>query len=68
MKVLLYQWDAYSERGLYKAMIEMGHEVVPYARKIEHHFMDEKFLSELVVLLVQQKVELIISYDFFPVH
>lgn len=66
MKVLLYQWDAYSEHGLYKAMIEMGHEVVPYARKIEHHFMDEKFLSELVVLLVQEKVDLIISYDFFP--
>jgi len=66
VKVLLYQWEAYSERGLYKALIEMGHEVVTYSRKIEHHFLDEKFLSELVVLLVQEKVELIMSYDFYP--
>ena len=28
--------------------------------------LDEKFLKELVLLLIEQKVELVISFDFFP--
>lgn len=66
MKILLYQWDAYSERGLSKAIKEMGHELLTYSRKIEHHLLDEKFLTELVLLLVQENVELVMSFDFFP--
>ena len=66
MKVLLYSWDAYSERGLYKALGEMGHKVLIYSKKIKNHLMDEEFLTELALLLVQERVELVISYDFFP--
>lgn len=66
MKILLYEWEAYSERGLYKALKEMDHEVLTYSRKIQNHLVDEGFLTELALILVQEKVALVISYDFFP--
>lgn len=66
MRILLYKWEAYSERGLENALKEMGHTVRGYGRKIQNHLLDEEFLKELALLLVEEKIEAVVSFDFFP--
>lgn len=66
MRILLYKWEAYSERGLENALKEMGHTVRGYGRKIQNHLLDEEFLKELALLLVEEKMEAVVSFDFFP--
>lgn len=66
MKILLYQWEAYGERALYGALCRVGLDVQTYSRKIENHLQDEAFLTELVYKLVQERVQAVISFNFFP--
>lgn len=66
MKVLLYQWEAYGEQPLQKTLSKLGYEVVTYNRKIENHLLDEAFLTQLVMKLIQERIQAIISFDFFP--
>lgn len=66
MKILLYQWQAYGEKSLQKGLEEAEVEVVTYDRKIENHLLDEAFLQELVLKLVNEKISAVISFDFFP--
>lgn len=66
MKILFYDWEALSQKGLIKGLMEMGHEVITYSKKIKNHLMDETFLEELAVKLVKEDIELAMSFNFFP--
>lgn len=66
MKILLYQWEAYGERALCEALCRAGLDVRTYNRNIENHLQDEAFLTELVYKLVQEKIQAVISFNFFP--
>lgn len=66
MKILLYQWEAYGERALYAALCRVGLEVRTYNRKMKNQLQNESFLTELVCKLVQEEIQGVISYNFFP--
>lgn len=65
MRFLLYDWDALSQRGLVKALEKKGHEVIWYNKKIENHILDENFVKELAVAIATQKIDVVISFNFF---
>ena len=65
--VLLYQWDAYGERSLEKALREKGCYVKTFNKPIQNHLEDEDFLEEISIILKEDKIEPDISFDFFPV-
>lgn len=66
MRLLLYEWEAYSEKALYRGLVEAGYEVISYKRSIKNHQMDEAFLTELALKLVSERVDFVLSFDFFP--
>ncbi|MCI9138280.1 hypothetical protein D7X25_13560 [bacterium 1XD42-8] len=64
--VLLYQWDAYGERSLEKALREKGCYVNTFKKTIHNHLEDKDFLEEISNILKDEKMEVVISFDFFP--
>lgn len=66
MQILLYQWEAYGERGLLKGLREMGYSVTVYDKKINNYMCDEKFYEELLKLIICKNIEIVISFNFFP--
>ncbi len=66
MKILLYEWEAYGERGLYRGLVKRGYSVITYNRKIVNHLADEAFLEELTLKLINEGIEAVYSFDYFP--
>ncbi len=66
MKIILYQWEAYGERGLYCALKEMGFIVTTYSRKIKNHLADEEFLTDLTLQITNYHIDAVFSYNYFP--
>lgn len=66
MKILLYRWEAFGELPLYRALQRNGCEVICYNRKIENQLADERFLTELVLKLIEEKIEAVVSFNFIP--
>ena len=62
--VLLYQWDAYGERSLEKALREKGCYVNTFKKTIHNHLEDKDFLEEISNILKDEKMEVVISFDF----
>ena len=67
MKIILYTWGSNTEDILKMNLIELGHEVIVFARKCEHYTKDLKFAQELINLVHECGAESIVSYDYFPI-
>lgn len=66
MKIILYEWDAYGERGLYRGLQSMGFDISIYNRKIKNHLADDEFLTELTLMIVNHAINAVISFNYFP--
>lgn len=66
MKIILYEWDAYGEQGLYNGLQSMGFTVSTYNRKIKNHLADEEFLTELTLMIVNNNMDAVVSFNYFP--
>lgn len=64
--VLVYCWESTSEPMAIQAMKDMGCQVVEFHGKIKEHHTDAAFAQEFMTKLHAEKVELVFSYDYFP--
>lgn len=66
MKIILYEWEAYGEQGLYRGLQSMGYTVSIYNRKIQNHLTDDAFLTELTLMIVNNSMDAVVSFNYFP--
>ncbi|HKM35319.1 MAG TPA: glycosyltransferase [Lachnospiraceae bacterium] len=66
MKIILYEWEAYGEQGLHRGLESMGFNVSTYKRKIKNHLADNEFLTELTLMIVNNTMDAVISFNYFP--
>lgn len=64
--ILVYCWGSLSEQMAIKAMEEVGHQVVTISGKMKDYHADAGFAQKFMATLHAQKVDMVFSYDYFP--
>lgn len=64
--ILVYCWESTSEPMAIQAMKDAGHQVVEFRGKIKDHHADAAFAQQFMKQLHSVKVDLVFSYDYFP--
>lgn len=64
--ILVYCWEALSEQMAIRAIKEAGHRVVIVSGKMKDYHADAEFAQRFMVALHAQKVDMVFSYDYFP--
>lgn len=66
MRLFYYTWYENSEQDLEESLIGMGYEVVKCHIPMQNYNQDEVFTENLERIFIQQKCELFITFNFFP--
>lgn len=64
--ILVYCWDSTSEPMAIQAMKDAGHQVTEFHGKIKDHHADAVFAQQFMTQLHSEKVDMVFSYDYFP--
>lgn len=64
--ILVYCWDSLSEQMAIRAIKEAGHQVVVISGKMKDYHADAEFAQKFMFSLHAQKVDMVFSYDYFP--
>lgn len=67
MKLMLYKWGGFNEDLLKDKLIEAGYEVCICEKECKDHTRDMNLAFELMQAVYREKVDAIISFDYFPV-
>lgn len=65
-RLLLYCWGSLLEQDLCEELKDLGYEPVLFSRKLQNYHADAGFAGELIQVLHEKKIELVFSYDYFP--
>ncbi len=64
--ILVYCWNSLSEQMAICAIKEAGHHVVTVSGKMKDYHADAEFAQKFMSSLHAQKVDMVFSYDYFP--
>lgn len=64
--ILVYCWDSFSEKQAMCAMEELGYHVVSVLGKMKDYHADAEMAQKIMVSLHSEKVDMVFSYDYFP--
>ena len=64
--ILVYCWDSVCEPMAMQAMKELGYQVLTFSEKMKDYHADAAFAQKFIALLHSQKVDMVFSYDYFP--
>lgn len=67
MNILYYSWYENSENDMMISLIELGYNVLRLRYPIQDYENDRSFAEQLINIIIGQKREIIISFDFFPI-
>lgn len=65
-KIAVYCWDSVCEPMTIRAMQELGYQVLTFSEKIRDYHADAVFAQKFIAFLHAQKVDMVFSYDYFP--
>lgn len=66
MRIFYYTWKENSESDIYEALTRLGHFVVKCYIPMLGYENDPEFSASLEKIFVEQKCEMFLSFDFFP--
>ena len=64
--ILVYCWESTSEPMAIQAMKDAGHQVIEFHGKIKDYHADAEFAQQFMTQLHANKVDIVFSYDYFP--
>lgn len=67
MRLLLYSWNANNEQILADNIIKMGFDIVWFRKECRHYTRDMELAMEMIPFIHGQKVEAVISFNYFPI-
>lgn len=65
-KLLIYKWGSISEPLFCEVLESLDVDYVEYAREINNYHYDAHFAKGFIDILHREKVEVVFSYDYFP--
>lgn len=66
-KILVYCWGTVFEPQLIRAIKENKIECIEFREKIKYYHADAEFAAKLIQVIHKEKVDAVISYDYFPI-
>ncbi len=67
MNILYYAWYENSENDMMDSLLALGHNVTRIRYPIHDYENDENFVEQLQNIILKNQLDIIISFDFFPV-
>lgn len=67
MKFLIPDWKSFGKEDIQMTLEQMGHQVVFYQSEPRNYRRDPKFRSELRHFIREQEIDLIFSFNYYPV-
>lgn len=64
--ILIYCWDSVCEFMAIRAMKEWGFQVITFSERMNDYHADAIFAQKCITCLHEQKVDVVFSYDYFP--
>ena len=64
--ILVYCWESLSEQMAIRAIEAAGHQVVTISGKMKDYHADAEVAQRFITSLHAQKVDMVFSYDYFP--
>lgn len=64
--ILIYCWNSVCEPMTVRAMKEAGYQVLTFTEKMNDYHADAAFAQKFITFIHTQKVDVVFSYDFFP--
>ncbi len=65
-KIMIYCWESVFETQLVKAVKENNIQYITFSERITNYHADSTFAAKLIEVIHKEKVEAILSYDYFP--
>ena len=65
-RLLIYRWGSQSEPALRGAFERLGWECLELARQMKDYHADSGFAAEMIQVIHNQGIEMVFSYDYFP--
>lgn len=65
-KLMIYCWESEFDSQLIKAVNENNIKYITFSEKITNYHADSVFATKLIEVIHKEKVEAILSYDYFP--
>lgn len=66
MRIFYYTWDENSKRDMAESLVELGYDVVSCHIPFSDYEEDETFTFQLEKIFAEQKCDIFLSFDFFP--
>lgn len=66
MRVLIYKWGSVSESLFGEALKNLNVEYTEYAKTIKDYHFDADFAAGMIEKIHKENVDLVFSYDYFP--
>lgn len=67
MRLLFYSWNANNEKILEANLRRLGLEVAVFSKPCVHYTRDMELAAEMIPLIHREKLEAVISFDYFPI-
>ena len=67
MKFLIPDWKFFGKEDIQTSLEQMGHQVIFYKQEPRNYRRDPRFRSELRHFIKEQDVELIFSFNYYPI-
>lgn len=65
-KILVFCWGSVSDQMVVNALEKIGHEVIIFSEKMKDYHSDAEFAQKFMASLHSKKVDIVFSYDYFP--
>lgn len=65
-RLLIYKWGSLSEPGFIRTVKKLGYDFTEFAWEIKNHHADAAFAQAFIGEIHAKKVEMVFSYDYFP--
>lgn len=65
-RLLIYKWGSLSEPGFIRTVRKLGYDYTEFAWEIKNHHADAAFAQAFIGKIHGEKVEVVFSYDYFP--
>lgn len=65
-RLLIYKWGSLSEPGFIRTVKKLGYDFVEFACEIKNYHADAAFAQAFIGKIHAEKVEVVFSYDYFP--
>ena len=67
MNILFYAWGSHNDPATLKVFEQKNINVITYTRKVSDYHADSRFAVEFIELLHDNSINMVFSYDYFPI-